>query len=344
MPGRTGAAPAGEAAAIAGQLASALAAAHAAGVVHRDLKPDNVMVTRDGRVKLLDFGLARWVDVLQRHRGRLAVGTAAYMAPEQFRGEESGPPPTSGRSASSSTRCSPDGGRSAASARAWCTPSSTKTLPHSREVCRTCRPLSKGSPPAAWPRSPPERLHGRRSCSPSSKPRVCGPPAAPGARRSLGAAGAGGPAPSTGAAVVALVAAIRLILGTPARADVYVAVLKPEITGSLTSEDSAQVTANLQAALLRTVASLEGLAALDSHRSLAVKGTPAAVAQAVAAGEVVASRAECAGDFCQVAVRRLGDSDGRVLWSEALKRCPSRPQLFANAVAASLRQGYADRS
>jgi len=77
---------AGEAAAIAGQLASALAAAHAAGIVHRDLKPENVMVLPDGRVKLLDFGLARWVDSGGVTEEGMAVGTAAYMAPEQIRG------------------------------------------------------------------------------------------------------------------------------------------------------------------------------------------------------------------------------------------------------------------
>ena len=75
---------------FAGQLASALAAAHAAGVFHRDLKPENVMITRDGRVKLLDFGLAKWAESATLTEQGVVVGTAAYMAPEQLRGDESG--------------------------------------------------------------------------------------------------------------------------------------------------------------------------------------------------------------------------------------------------------------
>jgi serine/threonine protein kinase len=77
---------------IAAQIADGLAAAHAAGITHQDLKPDNVMVTRDGRVKLLDFGVAlrsRFISDLEatvsHEETGLLTGTIGYMAPEQVR-------------------------------------------------------------------------------------------------------------------------------------------------------------------------------------------------------------------------------------------------------------------
>ncbi|MEU3606002.1 protein kinase [Streptomyces sp. NPDC035033] len=82
--------PVSWAAAIGAQIASGLAAAHTAGVVHRDLKPANVMLTGDGTVKVLDFGMGSIVDDPDQTRltsTGVGVGTARYMAPEQFRAE-----------------------------------------------------------------------------------------------------------------------------------------------------------------------------------------------------------------------------------------------------------------
>lgn len=76
---------------IARELASALATLHAAGVVHRDVNPNNIMIDRGGRSVLLDFGLARGHRHSTLTRPQTLLGTLPYMAPEQLRGEDAGP-------------------------------------------------------------------------------------------------------------------------------------------------------------------------------------------------------------------------------------------------------------
>src|SRR4030095_56860 len=97
-----GALPAEEALKIAFQIAEALEAAHERGVIHRDLKPGNIKITPEGKVKVLDFGLAKALAgsdsssslansptlTMTATQQGVILGTAAYMAPEQARGKK----------------------------------------------------------------------------------------------------------------------------------------------------------------------------------------------------------------------------------------------------------------
>src|SRR5262249_34674039 len=99
---KRGAIPIEEALPIANQIAEALEEAHEKGIIHRDLKPANIKLTAEGKVKVLDFGLAKamesapsnsalsnsptLINSMAASNGGMIIGTAAYMSPEQARG------------------------------------------------------------------------------------------------------------------------------------------------------------------------------------------------------------------------------------------------------------------
>jgi beta-lactam-binding protein with PASTA domain/tRNA A-37 threonylcarbamoyl transferase component Bud32 len=85
---RSGALPPRQAARITAEAARALEAAHARGIVHRDVKPGNIMISRDGRVKVADFGIARAMAEAQMTLPGTTLGSVHYFSPEQARGEQ----------------------------------------------------------------------------------------------------------------------------------------------------------------------------------------------------------------------------------------------------------------
>ena len=88
---REGAMPPSRVRSVIGQAALALSVAHSAGIVHRDVKPANIMVTKDGTVKLTDFGIARSADSSGLTRQGEMLGTPHYVSPEQALGHVATP-------------------------------------------------------------------------------------------------------------------------------------------------------------------------------------------------------------------------------------------------------------
>ena len=153
-----------EVAEIGRQVADGLAAAHAAGVVHRDVKPGNVLIADDGRVKLTDFGVSRAVDDVQLTRTGLIAGTPAFLAAGGRAGPAARPPRrTSSRSAPRSTP------RSRARRRSGSTTTPTR--------CCT------RSPRAPWTRRTRPARSPRCSCGCSSDDPTAAPDGVAGPRR-----------------------------------------------------------------------------------------------------------------------------------------------------------------
>ena len=351
---------------LAHQVAEGLAAAHRRGILHRDLKAENVLITPEGHAKILDFGLAKRVTdeseaSLTRTGG--VVGTFRAMSPEQARGQPLGP--QSDLFSLGVLLYEMLTGRSPFRADA-----ATDTLVR---VCTArqmpVRELRPGVPeglstlvdrllekdPALRPQSAREAVAkleavaGASGAGPDTPP----PPQdtlfdlPPGVFTPEGSPRRWGLALRSRrlllAAVLLLAAAgaAALLLGRAPREPLYVAVTRPRIVSGK-GPGAEVIAASLRVALIRGLGRLEGISPLAREEVEPVPGSPVQVARATAASEVLGSQMECEADTCRIFLTRFAGKDGAALWAATIEVPLDHPFLVEEAVEAHLRESYRD--
>ncbi len=339
------------------QIAQGLREAHRHGIVHRDLKTENVLVTPEGHAKIADFGVAkRLADAWNEEsltRTDAIVGTYRTMSPEQARGG-----PLDHRSDLFAfgvllyellTGKSPFQGEN---------PLATldRIVHHRQTPAREVNPavpeeLSRvvdrllEKEPALRPRSAGEvvkdlqEISGERQEETGTATWIDAPPAAPPEpplepvpRRSRSLIAAAGLA-----AAVALAGGTFVLRGE--REPLYVAVLEPEVVAGPEAGDLELLGAAVRSALLRGLLSLERI----SPKEAGEPGSPTSVARAFAVKEVVASRLDCRPKTCRLSLSRMRGQDGSVLWADSLEVPSNDLYLVSNAVAGRIRGAYPDR-
>jgi tetratricopeptide (TPR) repeat protein/tRNA A-37 threonylcarbamoyl transferase component Bud32 len=343
------------------EIANGLAAAHEAGLIHRDLKSANVIVTGAGHAKILDFGLARPMGLSEDTaltRQGIVVGTLLSMSPEQARGQEldersdlfslgvliyemlAGRSPFQGKDPVEVLhRVVYEPPPSLRSLRPDLAPELESLLDRLLAKDRQLRPGSAREVIAALESlsaSPGTGASGTDSLSDlptSAEPRWQEPvPAVRSRRRAVLA----------GAAVVLLVAvAATAWLERPA-APLRVAVARPEIRAAAGDEQLGLAASGVLAASLSGLAALKDIAPVDPREASRGGTSPVEMAHTAAAEEVLIATLEREGVLARVSLRRVRGSDGAVLWTETF-RVPSDPgslPLLADAVAVHLRRAY----
>ncbi len=363
---------------LAEEIAGGLAAAHAAGLVHRDLKAENVIVTADDHAKILDFGLAKGAgepeeDSLTAHGA--VLGTFHAMSPEQASGEAvdarsdlfsfgvllyemlAGRSPFRGAGAADTIRRvlthePPPLG----ALRPDLPPELTRLVDRLLAKDREARPASAGEVSAILARVAGSVVSG---------------PAAPfdpswashlvtegGALPPLGEASgrlesSRGASPlrrwsrrlAVPAVLAGLAVAAYTLSGRPGSAPLRVLVLAPEAKPATDATLSLAASGVLTSSL-STLGSLVGVTPLDPTQAGGGAGSPVAAARAAAAEEVLAATVEGAGALgATLSLRRIRGSDGGVLWAERfpVPTDPRELRLLADAVAVHLRRGWPER-
>jgi tetratricopeptide (TPR) repeat protein/predicted Ser/Thr protein kinase len=373
--------PAGEVVALAGDVAQGLAEAHRQGIIHRDLKSENVLVTPEGRAKIADFGIAKRA-LAGPDEGSLTgdgrvLGTYRTMSPEQARGE-----PVDFRSDLFSlgvllyealTGQSPFEAENELAMLSRIV--RDRQIPVREVLPEVPAELSNlvdhllEKDPLARPRSAREvadALAGRsvHSQAGTGSRTVMepiswtAPPGSAAGGATPGELGARDSAlTATGrrfslrtwaaVALLALAAAAAAWYSLrPARHPLYVAVLRPEVNAPAQSPEESEVLASaVRLALVQGALGLEDLSPRSFDEIDKVPGPPTAVARAVSADELISAKLSCRHELCRIVLSRLSGKDGSILWAGSSFEVPTdNLAVLANAASRQIRLGYPDHS
>lgn len=351
---------------LACEIASGLAEAHRMGVIHRDLKAENVLITPSGHAKIADFGLARRQDGEDRLTASNAVlGTYRTMSPEQARGEPAVPRSDlfsfgvllyemlSGRSPFHA-----DNGLATLqriltfeppplSEAAFGLPPGLSDLVErlmkkepshrpasARDVLKEMEEMARGVTPEepSWIAAT-TLISGISEAGDTTLDRLSDAPS----RRRLR---------NTGAFVAIVLAALGVFYLTshrPASAPRYVAVLRPDIVAPETGTDQIEILASgVRTAALRGLVSLKGISPMGSKEVDDIEGPPTAVARAVSADEILTSRLDCRRELCQATLSRLRGADGSVIQVESFELPIDDVAVMSNILAGQIRRSFSE--
>lgn len=360
-----------EAAAIGRDVAEGLAEAHYQGIVHRDLKSENVLVTPSGHAKITDFGIAKRLlrgedEESLTGQGR-TLGTYRTMSPEQARGEEvdhrsdlfslgvllyealAGKSPFEAENELAMVhRIVHDRQVPVRKVNPEVPESLSSLIDHLLEKDPRLRPRNAGEVANALRDVAAHEQDGGRVTAAGAYPLVKPAKETPGSRgwttEILGTRTRRQTLIWIGLLViVGLVSISYLTLRARPKAPVYVAVPSPEIVEGA-SDQVNLLAAGIRSALVRRLASLEGISPKDAEELKGLSGSLIQMGRAVAADEILRSRLACRLETCRVSLDRIRTADGSLTWSESFDVPTDDLYLASSAVANQVPRAYPEHS